>query len=199
MTESERTPDGRHIVVNGRRWRASDPAIPEPLRKELVAELMAARRAVKDADGDRTLRAARARVADAKLALGERGEPWWDQASAGGLRKRLAAAIRALLRKRDADSSICPSDAARIAGGEDWRDTITAAREVAFSLAERDEVEVLSGGRPVGPEDHSGPLRIRHGEDFPACPPARGTADELCRQRVTRIAHAAHRDSWSSI
>lgn len=32
----ERTPDGRWLITGGRRWRASDPAIPEPLRAELV-------------------------------------------------------------------------------------------------------------------------------------------------------------------
>ncbi|WP_258934323.1 hypothetical protein [Nesterenkonia pannonica] len=47
MGEPERTEDGRHIVVDGRRWRASDPSIPEKLRSELVKELMAARRLVK--------------------------------------------------------------------------------------------------------------------------------------------------------
>ena len=25
----EHTPDGRYIVVNGRRWRATDPEIPD--------------------------------------------------------------------------------------------------------------------------------------------------------------------------
>ena len=34
------------IEIDGRRWRATDPAIPEPFRKELVDELMRARRAV---------------------------------------------------------------------------------------------------------------------------------------------------------
>lgn len=76
----ERTPDGRYIVVDGRRWRASDPGLPEERRSELVAELMSARRAVgaakraADADAER---AARARVHAAKVALGERGTPWW--------------------------------------------------------------------------------------------------------------------------
>ena len=32
--------EGRWIVIGGRRWRASDPEIPAPLRTELVAELM---------------------------------------------------------------------------------------------------------------------------------------------------------------
>ena len=57
----ERTEDGRWIVVGGRRWRASDPSIPEPLRQELVDELMDARRAVgaatKAGDGEAERRA----------------------------------------------------------------------------------------------------------------------------------------------
>ena len=82
MNEPERTPDGRYIVVNGRRWRASDPGLSEERRSELVGELMSARRAVGAAtrDGDRTAeRIARDRVHHAKVALGERGTPWWEQ------------------------------------------------------------------------------------------------------------------------
>ena len=69
----ERTADGHHIVVNGRTWRATDPCIPEKFREELVRELMSARRAVKSKDEH-----ARERVQDAKVALGERGAPWWE-------------------------------------------------------------------------------------------------------------------------
>ncbi|WP_308419245.1 hypothetical protein [Tsuneonella deserti] len=44
-----------------------------------MAELMSARRAVRDASGDPELvRAARRRVDAAKTALGERGPVWWD-------------------------------------------------------------------------------------------------------------------------
>jgi uncharacterized protein len=78
----ERTPDGRYIVVDGRRWRASDPGLPEERRQELVNELMAARRAVgaaKRADDADAERAARDRVHAAKVALGERGTPWWEE------------------------------------------------------------------------------------------------------------------------
>lgn len=32
MTEPEHTPDGHHIVVDGRRWRATDPLIPDEFR-----------------------------------------------------------------------------------------------------------------------------------------------------------------------
>jgi uncharacterized protein len=77
----ERTPDGRYVVVDGRRWRASDPRLPEERRQELVAALMDARRAVGAAKrrGDAEAeRAARDRVHAAKVALGERGQPWWE-------------------------------------------------------------------------------------------------------------------------
>jgi hypothetical protein len=80
--EPERTPDGRYVVIDGRRWRGSDPALPEARRKALVRELMSARSAVgwakrrQDADAER---AARERVHAAKVALGERGPKWWDR------------------------------------------------------------------------------------------------------------------------
>jgi hypothetical protein len=78
----EHTPDGRYIVVDGRRWRATDPEIPADVRDRLQKHLMAARRAVGAARDDDAARArARARVQTAKVALGERGEPWWEQTS----------------------------------------------------------------------------------------------------------------------
>ncbi|MGW5066188.1 hypothetical protein ACWEQJ_08710 [Streptomyces cyaneofuscatus] len=50
--QPERTPDGRYIVVRGRRWRATDPEIPEDV---VAAELDAAgepgRRTARPADG----------------------------------------------------------------------------------------------------------------------------------------------------
>jgi len=73
------TPDGRYFVVRGRLWRLSNPALDERTRAELVSELMSARRAVREAKGDRgAMRAARRRVDDAKTKLGERGPVWWD-------------------------------------------------------------------------------------------------------------------------
>ncbi|MCW2613553.1 MAG: hypothetical protein JWN08_547, partial [Frankiales bacterium] len=42
----ERTPDGRYVVVDGRRWRATDPDLPEDVAAILRSELMSARRAV---------------------------------------------------------------------------------------------------------------------------------------------------------
>lgn len=170
--EVERTDDGRYIVVDGRRWRATDPAIPEQLESELVTELMAARRAVGAADGDQAEQAARDRVQDAKVALGERGQPWWEEPEPDALRKRLAATARALLRKRDPDSSICPSDMARVAGGQDWREVaMDAAREVAADLAAEDTARVTQGddevADPTDPSSWEGPVRLRRGAAFP--------------------------------
>ncbi len=75
----ERTEDGHWVVINGRKWPATDPDIPEDVAAELREELMSARRAVKAATSDAETRAARDRVQAAKVALGERGTPWWEQ------------------------------------------------------------------------------------------------------------------------
>ena len=75
----EVSPDGRYVVVDGRRWRATDPAIPEARRAELTRALMAWRREVRRAGGTDDEDAARAGVKAAKVALGERGTPWWEQ------------------------------------------------------------------------------------------------------------------------
>lgn len=73
------TPDGRYFIVAGRLWRSTNPALPEPERQHLVDGLMDARRAVKEAKaGKGDLKAARAAVDAAKVALGERGPVWWD-------------------------------------------------------------------------------------------------------------------------
>lgn len=76
-----RTPDGRYLIVRGRLWRLSNPALGESQRQELVDALMTARRqvkAAKAADDSDALRLARTQVQAAKVALGERGPVWWD-------------------------------------------------------------------------------------------------------------------------
>jgi hypothetical protein len=80
MSEPEITDDGHYVVISGRRWRATDPAIPEERRAELTRILMAWRREVRRAKGTAGEPAARAGVHAAKVALGERGTPpWWEQ------------------------------------------------------------------------------------------------------------------------
>jgi len=74
------TPDGRYFVVRGRLWRCTNPALDADARSGLTHELMAARRAKRDAmahDDMAAREAARARVDAAKHALGERGPVWW--------------------------------------------------------------------------------------------------------------------------
>ncbi|GAB2983909.1 biopolymer transporter Tol [Frigoribacterium salinisoli] len=90
------TPDGRYLVVRGRLWRRTDPALPEERRDELVHELMDARRAKKAAfaAGDHdAVEAARSRVDAAKTALGERGPVWWSD-DAPDETRRLARTTR---------------------------------------------------------------------------------------------------------
>ena len=74
------TPDGRYIVVRGRLWRRSNPALSAEPRATLIHELMDARRAVREAlksgEPDQ-LASARQRVDAAKISLGERGPVWW--------------------------------------------------------------------------------------------------------------------------
>ncbi|MBU2666007.1 DUF3253 domain-containing protein [Actinoplanes bogorensis] len=154
------TADGRYIVVSGRRWRATDPAIPEKLRQELVDELMAARRLVRTDPAT-----ARPRVQDAKVALGERGDPWWEP-TPDGRRERLAAAMRALLRHRAPEATICPSDAARTAGGESWRTLMDTAREVAADLSRAGVITVRQKGADVDVTTAKGPVRLARGPDW---------------------------------
>ncbi len=78
MPSPELIPDGRYVVVDGRRWRATDPAIPDVRRAELQRVLMAWRREVKRVRGTDAEAGARAGVHAAKVALGERGTPWWE-------------------------------------------------------------------------------------------------------------------------
>ena len=78
MTRYPETPDGRYFVAKARLWRRSDPALSGDVHRDAVRDLMAARRAVRDADGPEATATARARVQDAKERLGERGPVWWD-------------------------------------------------------------------------------------------------------------------------
>jgi hypothetical protein len=94
--EVERTDDGRWIVVDGRRWRTADPALPADVRSRLLHHLGVARSAVRASRGDDdAVAAARARVQLAKTGLGERGPAWWEQDD-DERRARWEAALREL-------------------------------------------------------------------------------------------------------
>jgi hypothetical protein len=93
--EVARTDDGRYVVVDGRRWRTADPALPDDVRTRLLHHLGVARSAVRTAADDSAVAAARARVQLAKTGLGERGTAWWDQDD-DERRARWEAALREL-------------------------------------------------------------------------------------------------------
>ncbi len=156
----EMSDDGRYVIIDGRRWRATDPSIPDALRAELVAELMAARRDVRVDPST-----ARPRVHDAKVALGERGEAWWEPTPAG-VGSRLAATMRVLLRHRNPDATICPSDAARVVGGPSWRELMDSARSVAGELSRAGVVVVRQHGVDVDVATAQGPVRIARGPNW---------------------------------
>ena len=90
----------RWLVVDGRRWRRTDPSLPadvvERLKSHLGRGRSDVRAAKRDEDADR-LAAARRRVDLAKHGFGERGPYWWERPEA----ERLEAA-RAALRRLDA-------------------------------------------------------------------------------------------------
>lgn len=161
------TDDGRYIVVNGRRWRATDPSIPEALRAELVSELMAARRAVRAAKTEASTATARRRVHDAKVSLGERGAAWWETPDEAACRARVGAALRSMLRTRDAEATVCPSDIARIVGGVDWREAMDRVRSVVEDFRTSGAVEVRQRGEvvPIG-SSSTGPIRVGRGPRF---------------------------------
>jgi hypothetical protein len=76
----------------------------------------------------------------------------------------LEAAIRHLLAVRDAKragATICPSDAARLVGGDDWREWMDAAREAARRLVARGEIVVTQRGQVVDLASARGPIRLR--------------------------------------
>ncbi|MBX3287540.1 MAG: DUF3253 domain-containing protein [Actinobacteria bacterium] len=96
------------------------------------------------------------------MALGERGEPWWEEGTDDGRRQRVEAAILALAGHRAPDRTICPSDAARAVGGDSWRSLTTLARDVARELTRSGRVEVTQKGEPLDPDaEWKGPIRIR--------------------------------------
>ena len=162
-----RTDDGRWIMIDGRRWRASDPAIPERFRQELVDELMDARRAVgaaKRTDDPDAVAQARRRVQAAKVALGERGKPWWDEPTEAGERERLESILLALAGHRGPDRTICPSDVARARGGDGWRARMDPVRDIARDLARAGMVVITQKGETLDPDQPwRGPIRIRMG------------------------------------
>ena len=71
------TPDRRYYVLKGRLWRLSNPGLNQKTHQQLVAQLIAAKREVREGKDSIHRIAARLNADKAKRALGERGEVWW--------------------------------------------------------------------------------------------------------------------------
>jgi hypothetical protein len=71
-------------------------------------------------------------------------------------------AILALLALRGPGKTICPSEAARLLGGDDgFRPLMPIVRDAAGALAAAGRIEVTQRGRPVDLDDARGPIRLR--------------------------------------
>ena len=74
----------------------------------------------------------------------------------------LRTTILELARQRGPEKTICPSDAARAVGGDDWRDLMDDARAIARDLARSGDVEITQKGEVLDPDaPWRGPIRIR--------------------------------------
>lgn len=90
--------DERWLVINGRRWRRTDPSLPTDVVDALKSHLGRGRsgvgRAKRAGDGD-AVAAARQRVGLAKHGLGERGPYWWEEPESARV-ERARSALRDL-------------------------------------------------------------------------------------------------------
>lgn len=73
----------------------------------------------------------------------------------------LESTILQLLESRARGASICPSEAARAVGGDDWDSLMEPARAAARRLAADGRVEITQQHRVVDPSTAKGPIRIR--------------------------------------
>ena len=84
----------------------------------------------------------------------ETGEPTVDAGE-------IARMIHELLAKRAADSTICPSDAARALRPEgDWRALMDPVRVVAADEVAAGRLEVRQHGEAIDPATAHGPIRL---------------------------------------
>ena len=81
--QTQESDDERWLVVDGRRWRRQDPALPAEVARRLLSHLGRGRSAVRASKAaGQDPAPARRRVDLAKRGLGERGTPWWEQTGA---------------------------------------------------------------------------------------------------------------------
>lgn len=78
---------------------------------------------------------------------------------------QLEAAILELLNEREPGKTICPSEAAKLAGGKaarhDWESLMEPAREAARKLVRAGRIVITQKDKIVDPSTASGPIRLR--------------------------------------
>lgn len=78
-----------------------------------------------------------------------------------GVDRQLEQTIDRLLAARRDGATICPSEAAREVGGDDWRDLMEPARRAARRMVAEGAIEITQGVRVVDPSTAKGPIRLR--------------------------------------
>jgi hypothetical protein len=77
-------------------------------------------------------------------------------------REQAEAAILDLLAHRDPGRTICPSDAARVLGGDaGFRPLMPLVRDAARALVAARRIEVTQSGQPVDLDTARGAIRLR--------------------------------------
>ncbi|MEO6803579.1 MAG: DUF3253 domain-containing protein [Granulicella sp.] len=79
--------------------------------------------------------------------------------------RALEAAILELLAERGPDKTICPSEAAKLIGGNtarrDWESLMEPARAAARRLVTAGNIVITQHGKVVDPSTAKGPIRLR--------------------------------------
>ncbi len=75
--------------------------------------------------------------------------------------RELEAAIVGLLSSQARGATICPNDAAKSVGGDQWKPLMEPARAAARRLHAEGHAVITQGGRRVDPSTAKGPIRIR--------------------------------------
>lgn len=79
----------------------------------------------------------------------------------GDVDRQFEASLELLLDGRSASASVCPSEAARAVGADDWSELIEPARMAARRLVATGRAEVTHGGQVIDPSRFRGPIRVR--------------------------------------
>jgi len=75
--------------------------------------------------------------------------------------KSLETAILKLLAQRDAGKTICPSEAAKLVGGGDWKPLMEPARAAARTLVAQGKIVITQRGAVVDGDTVKGPIRLK--------------------------------------